>query len=59
MHMAFQIPHVYDYIWRQQTQVIQNHENAHIRNIEQGETQHKKYKRLKLDGNQAYDCYSD
>jgi hypothetical protein len=41
MHISFQIPYVYDYItklYRQQAQVIQHHENIHVRNIEQGET---------------------
>jgi hypothetical protein len=36
MHMAFRIPHMDYYIiklCRQQSQVIQNHENAHILNI--------------------------
>jgi hypothetical protein len=29
------------------------------RNIGQGEARHRKYKRLKLGGGQAYDCSSD
>jgi hypothetical protein len=33
---------------RQQAEVIQNHENANVRNIGQGEARHRKYKRLKL-----------
>jgi hypothetical protein len=40
MHMAFQIPYVYDYITkscRQQAEVIQNHENENIRYIGHGE----------------------
>jgi len=32
-----------------------NHENVVVRNTGQGEAQHRKYKRLKLSGNQAYD----
>jgi hypothetical protein len=62
MHISLQIPRVYDYITklcRQQAQVIQHHENIHIRNIGQGEARHRKYKRLKLGGGQAYDCSSD
>jgi hypothetical protein len=62
MHMAFQIPYMYNYIpklCRQQTQIIQSHENIHVRNIEQVETWHTKYKRLKLGGDQACDCSSD
>jgi hypothetical protein len=49
--MAFQIPYVYDYITklcRQQAQVIQNHDNAHVRNIGLGEARHRKYKRINL-----------
>jgi hypothetical protein len=58
LHVAFKIPHVYDFITklcRQQAEVIQNHVNPNIRNIGQGEAQHRKYKRLKLGGGQAYD----
>jgi hypothetical protein len=44
---------------RQQAEVIQNHKNANVRNIGQGEARHKKYKRLKLGGGQAYDRSSD
>jgi hypothetical protein len=39
LHMAFQILYTYNYVtkWcKQQMQVIQNHENAHIRNTGQG-----------------------
>jgi hypothetical protein len=32
------------------TEVIQNHEKKHARTIGQGETRHRKYKRLKLGG---------
>jgi hypothetical protein len=61
-HMAFKLPYIHDYItklWRQQAKVIQNHENANVRNIGQGEPRHRKYKRLKLGGGQAYDRSSD
>jgi hypothetical protein len=44
---------------RQQAEVIQNHENAYLRNIGQGEHRHRKYKRLKLGGGQAYDRSND
>jgi hypothetical protein len=57
-HVAFQIPYVYDYIikiCRQQAEVIQNHDNANVRFIGQGEAQHRKYKRLKLGGGHVYD----
>jgi hypothetical protein len=39
----------------QQTEVILNHDNENVRNIGQGEARHRKCKRLKLDGGQAYD----
>jgi hypothetical protein len=58
MHVALQIPYVYDYITkscRQQAEVIQNHENENIRYIGQGEARFRKYKRLKLGGGHAYD----
>jgi hypothetical protein len=45
VHMDFHIPYMYDYITklcRQQAQVIQNHENIHVRNIGQGEARHRK-----------------
>jgi hypothetical protein len=53
MHMAFQAPYIYYYIMklcRQQAEVIQNHENANVRDIGKGEARHGKYKRLKLGG---------
>jgi hypothetical protein len=60
--MTFKLPHVYDYITnlcRQQAEVVQNHENANVRNFGQGEPRHKKYKDLKLGGIKAYDRSSD
>jgi hypothetical protein len=57
LHVAFDIPYVYDFItklYRQQAEVIQN-VNPNVRNIGQGKAQHRKYKRLKLGGGQAYD----
>jgi hypothetical protein len=42
-------------ICSQQAEVIQNHENANVCNIGQGEAKHRKYKRLKVDGGQAHD----
>jgi hypothetical protein len=60
--MAFKIPYVYDYITklcRQQAEVIQNHENKNTGSIGQGENRRRKYKRLKLDGSQAYDRSRD
>jgi hypothetical protein len=61
IHVAFQIPYVYDYITklrRQEAEVIQNHENGNVRYIGQGEAPHRKYKRLKLGGGHVYDCPS-
>jgi hypothetical protein len=62
IHIAFQIPYVYDYITklcRQRAEVIQNYDNQNIRNIGQAEARHRTYKRLKLGGGQAYDRSSD
>jgi hypothetical protein len=44
---------------RQQAEVIQNHENEHVRGIGQSEVRHRKYKRLELSGGQADDRSSD
>jgi hypothetical protein len=43
----------------QQEEVIQNYDNKNVRTIRQGEARHRKYKRLKLGGGQAYDRSSD
>jgi hypothetical protein len=54
--------HIYGFITklcRQQSEVIQNHENEHVHSIGQGETRHRKYKRFKFGGGQAYDRSSD
>jgi hypothetical protein len=61
MHTALNLPYVYDYIielCKQKAEVIQNHQNDHVRNKGKGEGRHRKYKRLKLCGSQAYDCSS-
>jgi hypothetical protein len=39
--------------------IKQNHVNPNVRSIGQGEAQHRKYKRLKLGGGQAYDRSRD
>jgi hypothetical protein len=60
--MAFKLPYIYDYttrLYMRHAEVIQTHENAYVRNTGQGETQHRKYKSLKLGGSQAYDLLSD
>jgi hypothetical protein len=54
--------YIYDYVTklcRQQAEVMQNHENEHVRDVGQGEARHRKHKRLKLGGGQAYDRSSD
>jgi hypothetical protein len=53
LHTAFNLPHAYDYrtkLFRQQAEVVQNHENEHVRSTEQGEARQRKYKRLKFGG---------
>jgi hypothetical protein len=58
IHVAFQIPHVYDYITKlcmQQAEIIENHDNENVRNIWQGGARHRKYKRLKFGGGHVYD----
>jgi hypothetical protein len=37
-------------------EVIQNHPNPNVHAIGQEEAMHRKYKRLKLGGSQAYNC---
>jgi hypothetical protein len=59
MNEAVQILYVYDYITkscRQQTEVIQNHENENVRYIGQDDAQLRKCKRLKLGGGHVYNC---
>jgi hypothetical protein len=56
LHKAFSILYIYNYmtrLCRKQAQTIQNHGNANVRNIGQGEPRHRKFKRLKLGGCQA------
>jgi hypothetical protein len=60
--VAFKIPYVYDYVsklFRTQAEVILNHVNPNVRGIGQGEARHRKYKRLKIGGGQAYDRSAD
>jgi hypothetical protein len=61
-HMAFKLPYIYRYIiklYRQQAEIVQNHENENVRNIKKGEPRDRKYVRLKLGGGHAYDRSSD
>jgi hypothetical protein len=46
-------------LYRKQAEVIQNHENEHVRSIGQGEARNRKYKRFNLGGGQAYDRSGD
>jgi hypothetical protein len=58
MHVAFQIPYVYDYITklcRKQAGIIHNYENGNVHNIGQAETPHRKHKRPKLGLGHLYD----
>jgi hypothetical protein len=63
-HTGSRIAHGFQYsvrvlfhnkLCRQQAEVILNHDNENVRNIGQGEARHRKYKRLKFGGGQAYD----
>jgi hypothetical protein len=60
--MVFHVPYIYDNITKlcgQQVEVVQNHENANVRDTGKGEARHIKYKRPKIGGGQAYDRSSD
>jgi hypothetical protein len=62
LHMAFKIPYVFDYTTKSfstQSEVILNHVNPNVRGTGQGDARHRKYKRLKLGGGQAYDRSAD
>jgi hypothetical protein len=62
MHTAFNLPYIYDYttkLCRKQAEAVRNHENEHVRDVGEVEARHRKYKRLKLFGCQAYDRSSD
>jgi hypothetical protein len=55
LHTTFNLPYVYDYITKVCRQVMQNHEYEHMRSIRKGEARYRKYKRMNLGGDQAYD----
>jgi hypothetical protein len=62
LHTTFKLPNVHNYVTkvcRQQADVVENYENEHVRRVGQGEARHRKYKKLKLGGGQAYDRSSD
>jgi hypothetical protein len=58
LHMAFKIPHLYDFVTklcRQQATAILSHENIDFRIIGHGEALHRKYKRWRS-GVQSISC---
>jgi hypothetical protein len=58
LHVAFQIPYVYDFVTKscsQQAEVNQNHDNENVRNTGKGVARHRKFKRIKLGRGQVYD----
>jgi len=58
LHRSVKIPYLYHYVTqlcREKASVIRYHDSVIIRNIGQGEARHRKYKRLRLGGGQAYD----
>jgi hypothetical protein len=60
--MALKNPYVYNYtrkLCRPQAEVAQNQDKKNVPNIGQGEARHRKYRRLILGGDQAYDLSSD
>jgi hypothetical protein len=62
LRTAFDLPYVYDYTTKvcvRQAEVTQYYENKNVRCVGQGEARHRKYKRAKLGGGQAYDRSSD
>jgi hypothetical protein len=62
LYVAFNIPYMYDYITklsRTQAEVILNHVNPNARGTGQGKATHRRYKRLKIGGGQAYDRSAD
>jgi hypothetical protein len=59
LHTAFNVCDYLTKLCRRQEEFIKNHENVHVHCIGQGEARYRKYKRLKLGGDQAYDRSSD
>jgi hypothetical protein len=57
LHTAFNHLYVYDYITklcRKQTEVIENHENEHVRGTGRGETRCRQYMGIEIGGGQSY-----
>jgi hypothetical protein len=62
LHTDFDLSCVYDYITklcRQQAEVKQNLENEHVRSLGQDKARHRKHRRLRFGGDQAYNRTSD
>jgi hypothetical protein len=63
LHTAFNLSlYIHNYITklcRRQAEVIQDHENQHVRSTREGEAIYRKYKRLKIGVGQPYDRSSD
>jgi hypothetical protein len=62
MHVAFKISYMYDWItkvYKTKAEGNLNNVNPNIRGNEQKWAMHRKYKRLKRDGGQAYDSSAD
>jgi hypothetical protein len=62
LHTAFSLKYVYDYVTKlcgKEAEVVENHENEHVSSVGQDENRHRKCKRLKLSGDQAYGHSSD
>jgi hypothetical protein len=62
LHVVFKTPYMYDYITklcRTQAEVILKHVNPNVHGIGQGGARHRKHKRLKLGGGEAYDRSAD
>jgi hypothetical protein len=53
LHKAFNIRYIRK-LCRKRAKIVQNHGNANVSNTGQGEPRHRKFKRLKLGGSQAY-----
>jgi hypothetical protein len=58
LHTALNIQYVYDIritkLRRLQAEVVQNHENEHVRSMGKGEARNRKYKKRKLSSGQGY-----
>jgi hypothetical protein len=58
MHVALQVPYIYNYITklcRRQAEINHNNENENVHNIGKDKTTHRKYKGLKIGSGRLYD----